>query len=346
MNKIEFKDLLKRYLTNECTDNERLLVEGWYDLLGDEKELEIDDLESLEEEIWNKVHAKTVKLEQITTSSRPNKPFKLKPWYQRQGWQIAASILFLIAIGSTWLYNNANFSDANIEEKIVYQHTIFNNTKQPMETWLEDSSKVTLFAGSRIDIPITFADNITREVQLKGEAIFEVTRNPNKPFLVYTGEVVTRVLGTSFRIVHKGKKENIEVAVLSGKVSVDVKNKQSQKNNGVVLTPNQKVTYHIDKQHFTTSVVDNPVILKSKKDKKTVPNFIYEETPIEVVVGELEQNYGIQIVVDNERFNNCPLTADLSEQTLFNKLEMICTPLNATFGVKGTTILIEGRGCN
>ncbi len=345
MNKVEFKDLLKRYLTNECTNSERLIVEGWYDLLGDDKELELGDLKTLEEQMWNKVHARTLKLEQPDDSSASLSPFRVKPWYQRQVWQIAATVLFLIAMGGGWFYTNSNLPKINIEEKIVYQNTIFNNTKKPMDTWLEDSSKVTLYAGSRLDIPTAFAENVNREVQLTGEAIFDVTRNPSKPFLVYTGEVVTRVLGTSFRIVHKGEKENIEVAVLSGKVSVDIKDKKQQKNSGVVLTPNQKVTYHVDKQHFTTSVVDNPVILKSKKEKKTVPNFIYDETPIEVVIEDLEQNYGIQIVLDNERFNQCPFTANLSEETFTNKLNFICTSLNATFDVKGTTILIRGRGC-
>jgi len=341
MNKVKFKDLLKRYLTNECTNSERLLVEGWYDVLGDEKELGSIDLDTLEDEVWKKVQIKTVKLEQTTTASKEYSSLKLKPWYQRQSWQIAASILFLIMLGGAWFYNITDLS-----EKVVYQQTISNNNNKPMEIWLEDSSKVTLFAGSRIDIPTAFANNGNREVQLKGEAVFEVTRNPNKPFLVYTGEVVTRVLGTSFRINHTGKKENIEVAVLSGKVSVDLNGTQEQKNRGVVLTPNQKVVYHVDKQHFTTSIVDNPIILKSKKEKKTVPNFIYKETPIKIVIDELEQNYGIKIEVDNERFNDCPLTASLSEQTLFNKLEMICISLNATFKVLGTTILIKGRGCN
>ncbi|MFK7982759.1 MAG: FecR family protein [Saprospiraceae bacterium] len=349
MNKIEFKDLLKRYLSNNCSDRERLLVEGWYDLLGDKQDLDIDNLTALEEKLWHSVSTKTILLQTEENLETTARQFQLTPWYQRPELRVAASWLLLIVAGFGWLYFHSETNDILDNEKIVFQSTIQNTTKKPINAWLEDSSKIVLYPGSQLNIPLAFANNDNRIVYLKGEAIFDVTRNPNKPFLVYTGEVVTRVLGTSFRITHTGKKQDIEVAVLSGKVSVYNKNVEKNKqkrNNGVVLTPNQKVTYHSKNKHFVTSVVDNPVLLKKAKTKKITPTFIYEETSVSTVIEDLEDNYGIQIIMANERFNDCPLTANLANQSLFNKLEMICTPLNATFDVKGTTILINGRGCN
>lgn len=348
MNKVEFKDLLKRYLSNDCSDSERLLVEGWYDILGDKQELAIGDLAELEERIWHSVSTKTTLLDKEKATGITARIFQLRPWYRRPEFRIAASCLLLIVAGfGNWYFQSkANaFLD---NEKIVFQSTIQNTTNKPMDAWLEDSSKVVLSSGSELNIPVAFADNEKRIVYLKGEAVFDVTRNPNKPFLVYTGEVVTRVLGTSFRIVHTGKKQDIEVEVLSGKVSVynkDIEKNKQKRNNGVVLTPNQKVTYHVKNKHFVTSVVDNPVLLKKAKTKKNAPSFIYNETSISTVILDLEQNYGVQIIVANERFNDCPLTANLANQTLFNKLDMICTSLNATFDVQGTTILVNGRGC-
>jgi len=146
--------------------------------------------------------------------------------------------------------------------------------------------------------------------------------------------VVTKVIGTSFKINSKSAKKNVEVEVLSGKVSVYNKDIQKQKkktNNGVVLTPNQKVTYHAENKQFVTAVVDEPVLIETDR-KDTAPqaklDFIYDETPIELVLAQLEENYGLKIeVVENERFSNCPLTANLSKQSLYNKLEMICTSL-------------------
>lgn len=349
MNKAAFKDLLKRYLSNNCSEQEKLLVEGWYDWLGDEKDLVIDNIEALENKIWNQVKEKTIQSEQIADNKNSRNPFVLRRWYQHNNLKIAASILFIVTLGFYWFSSTKDFPTNLQQQTMVYENILYNNTKDTKVYWLEDSSKVTMYPNSQLEIPVAFSKHSNRTVHLKGVAIFDVTKNPLKPFLVHTGEVVTRVLGTSFKIVHAGKKENIEVEVLSGKVSVYNKNIESNQqkiNNGVVLTPNQKVIYHAENKHFVTAVVANPILLSNKKTEIKKTTFVYNETPIKLVLQELEKNYGIQIVVDNERFKDCPFTANLADQSLFNKLEFICTSLNATFDVQGTTILINGRGCN
>jgi len=334
MNKVEFKNLLKRYLSDDCTEREQLLVEGWYDWLGTENELEIENMAALEDEIWNRVKTKTI---QPLTEEKGVRDFQpLRKWHQRPMLRIAASILFLLVSGFYMLQyiNSSNFNQPTTQLADNNILTNFSTTKKVY--WLADSSKVTMFPNSQLEIPLAFAKHSKREVHLKGIAIFDVTKNPLKPFLVHTGEVVTRVLGTSFKIVHTKQKENIEVEVLSGKVSVYNKTILAKKDNGVVLKPNQKVTYYTDDKHFVKAVVDNPILLNHSTKKASPINFVYKDTPIELVLQELEKNYGIEIVVDNERFKDCPLTADLKDQPLFIKMEMICTSLNATFEVQGT----------
>jgi transmembrane sensor len=69
---------------------------------------------------------------------------------------------------------------------------------------LEDGTTVHLEKGSRLSFPVHF-DPKKREVVLSGEAFFEVTENPSKPFYVYANELITRVLGTSFQHICFGK---------------------------------------------------------------------------------------------------------------------------------------------
>ena len=208
-----------------------------------------------------------------------------------------------------------------------------------------------LYPNSSLSKPFAFEDSDKREIHLTGEAIFDVTKDASKPFYVHTRDVVTRVIGTSFKITDL-RDDNIGVEVLSGMVAVYNDENQEAKEdgqigNGVVLTPNQKVTYYTENKQFVTSVVADPILIKDEKKEAEVPSFIYDETEIEIVLSDLEQNYGIQIeVVENERLSRCPLTADLTGQSLYDKIEMICVALNASYEVKGTTILINGRGCN
>jgi len=84
MNKIEFKDLLKRYLTNDCNDKEKLLVEGWYDWLGDDSNLDLGDLDNLEEEIWDKVRNKTLETSRVGSWRGSRTPFPTSPLRTRR----------------------------------------------------------------------------------------------------------------------------------------------------------------------------------------------------------------------------------------------------------------------
>src|SRR5690606_23322087 len=109
----------------------------------------------------------------------------------------------------------------------------------------------------------------TREVRLKGEAFFNVHRDPEKPFMVYADEVVTRVLGTSFNVRAYEDDGEITVAVRTGKVSV-----YAQKSNAAgeieesetILTPNQQMVYHKLAEKISKQPVENPEILLPGSD--------------------------------------------------------------------------------
>ncbi len=97
---------------------------------------------------------------------------------------------------------------------------------------LADGSVVSLEPGSTLRYPEHFGTQ--REVYLTGEAFFNVFRDEKHPFLVYAEDVVTRVLGTSFRVKAYGQGKEVRVAVTSGKVSVFKKGseKYNDRNGG------------------------------------------------------------------------------------------------------------------
>lgn len=105
---------------------------------------------------------------------------------------------------------------------------------------LSDGTKVMLNANSTLEYPASFDDAEVREVRLKGEAHFEVTKNPHRPFVVRAGEMQTQVLGTIFD-VKAYRKDAPKVTLMQGKVKV------SNADTEVEMRPGQTATLQADK---------------------------------------------------------------------------------------------------
>ena len=105
---------------------------------------------------------------------------------------------------------------------------------------LSDGTKVRLNANSTLEYPASFDDAEVREVRLKGEAHFEVTKNPHRPFVVKAGEMQTQVLGTIFD-VKAYRKDAPKVTLMQGKVKV------SNADTEVEMRPGQTATLQADK---------------------------------------------------------------------------------------------------
>ncbi|MEX6686453.1 FecR family protein [Danxiaibacter flavus] len=233
-----------------------------------------------------------------------------------------------------------------------------NNGAGTMLLTLEDSSVVTLKPGSSVTYAAHFAPD-KREIMLDGEAFFQVSKNPARPFFVYYGNLVTHVLGTSFNVKIDKVQKKIEVAVRTGRVEVYEKNNKGtskqntpQKEKGVVLTPNQKVIYTIDTKSFEATLVDKPMPLLAHHDNvdtvTTVYNisketFVFKSERLADIIKVLEDVYGIDIQVENDHLNNCHFSGDLTRMDLYGKLDIICKTVGASYKITGTSILIKGK---
>lgn len=338
MNRRSFAILLNKYLNGECSEEEQQIVEQWYELLEEVPDSKWN-ISDLEEKLWQKIKGQTFEeeAEVISLSFWQNNRFKIG---------IAASILFMLG-AFVWLFTEKTAFSAAISTQ---QNTpkgmleIQNFSNQAKKITLEDGSQVTLQPKSKLSYPEHFnADK--REVYLTGEAFFEVEKNPQKPFFVYSGKVTTKVLGTSFYVKNLDGIKKIEVEVVSGRVSVYEKEESDGKQgNGVVLLPNHKATFFAESNLFVTNIVANPII-QTTKIQDTKVFFEFDDTPMSEVLKKLREAYGLEIIVENESMNNCILTADITKQPLYTKLDIICAAVGATYEVKGTTILINGKGC-
>lgn len=346
MNRSTFVELLQKYQQQTATHAEKLVVEQWYALL-EEQPCQLTEKQWMEFEsrLWQKL--------QSQISGTVIKPETLViPLWKRSFFKIgvAASVVMASVFGYLFYQDQIStiLTQSFVEKKIKGMESVVNTTSKVLSVVLEDGSKVTLNPQSEIRFPTHFTLQ-QREVFLTGEAFFEITKNPKQPFLVYAGQIVTKVLGTSFRVCAQQDSPELEVEVKTGKVSVYERTQmgqaQSNKNgNGVILTPNHRVTFSTENKSFITGLVKNPIVLSDAVIGKKI-TFVFDDAPISYVLSQLEKAYGVDIEVNNEVINGCPLTANLTNKSLYAQLDIICAAIEGGYEVKGTTVLISGKGC-
>ncbi|MBD2757056.1 FecR family protein [Spirosoma validum] len=340
MSRKKFGRLLQKYLRGECTPAEKAFVEHWYGLLETEtgasgQELDTDELEN---RLWSQIQRKMPK----------DEPGRIIPLgTNRFRWiGIAASLLL---IGWWYVAHQQNDTSVSVGSPITLNRADLiertNASASPLVVALEDGSTVKLAAHSSLRFPKRFTTE-ERTVYLTGDAFFSVAKMPSRPFYVHAGNVVTKVLGTSFFVRSQSDTKQVRVDVVTGRVAVYQNAPQKQTtSNGVVLSPNQTVTFFDEEQHFVTGLVEAPQVIRTAEIEKKPISFQFDDTPLSEVLTRLERAYGIDIEVENESQNNCPLTADLTNQSLYTQLDIICAALKSTYEVQGTTILVTGKGC-
>jgi transmembrane sensor len=272
-------------------------------------------------------------------------------------WLVAAVLAGLIVFGVRYFPFGRTDENTTVEGSFTYSKLTadrwlkeeVNNTGKPMRIMLPDSSMVELAVNSRVSYPSTFDSSGTRDIFLSGEAFFSVTKNPNKPFRVFANELVTKVLGTSFKVRSFEKDSVIQVIVKTGKVSVYSQAGTTEKEtsipdklSGIILTPNQQLTYRKEGQQFRKVLLEKPsMIVPVAVDR----NMVYEDMRVEEVFDQISKAYGINIVYDLELLKNCTVTADLRNESFYDKLDLLCRAIGAGYEIIDGQVVIQSGGC-
>lgn len=340
MNQYDFDLLLQKYLEGTCTPEEEKQILEWSEnmLLSSRVSISASEKELIRKRIWKRLSALSRPVSLLNSS------------WVRLG--IAASVLMVFAYSATLMWPSA-FSLKKTSDVTTVLSTlqaalpkgnieVKNTSDKPYKVMLEDSSEVMLKPHSSLSYPEHFGAK-SRIVHLSGEAFFHVTKDPSKPFFVYTGELVTRVLGTSFNVKSINSDQAIEVSVVTGRVSVYENSKKSaQARNGIILNPNQKIRFDREVKVLVPELVEEPVIVHPVEKKSL---FIFEETPLPQVTAMIQDVYGIEIVLETPELETCVFTGDINDLPLYSQLKLICKSINASYELRGTTLFMSGEGC-
>ncbi len=349
MNRTAFTQLLKKYVDGNANNEEAALIDSWYKMLysSNVEALNADELANVEQEMWDRISEGTqFAMPHVATR-------KHSAWRTIVKYTSAAAIFVGVSIGIYYTLTMQHKAETYQQGKAQHKLTeVVNDGTLTKQITLQDCTVVILQPLATLAYPTNFSAD-KREVFLEGEAFFNVAKNAAKPFLVHSGNLVTQVLGTSFTIKPNDKNNQIEVSVKTGKVAVfeDYKqvvlSKENKQNNGTIITPNQKVVYDAIHRNFKTLLVDNPQPVAPHEDSVLVaPSFAFDDEVLLNVLESIGEFYAIDIIVENENINQCRFTGNINSQTLYDKLSLICQTTNHEYEIKGTKILIKGKGCN
>ncbi len=271
---------------------------------------------------------------------KQEKMLRLSPW-----WKAAAAALFLggavawyVSVTRTGSSHNTSLSALTAKQVEMY-----NDTEVTMLITLDDGSSVLLQPHGKLTYP-EFFDAGERCVHLSGEAFFEISKDPDHPFLVYTNEIVTKVVGTSFRIKAFDDQPNIEVFVKTGQVNVrNIKPHGEVSPQEIALLPNESVSFSKKQNVF------------EKPTPRNVPgkgieslSFEFTDTPVSAIFSTIEAAYGVDVDYPGEILGECYLSTSLSDEPLPEKLKIICESLgpDSRYEMQGNRIIIKSNGCN
>ncbi|MDR6944711.1 FecR family protein [Mucilaginibacter pocheonensis] len=340
-------DLLEKYFAGNCNEQEIAEIRSWYESF----ELDQDDVSNLSEDekkafkitMWNSIE------DNIKAAENDN-IFQLnKGWSTRFKsviyWVTSSAAVLLILFLVKYKVPSKNSVQENNEKLMVT-----NTTNTIRKVILSDSSMVWISPQSTLTYLKVFDKN-KREVTLTGEAFFEVTKDHKRPFSIYTGNVVTKVWGTSFRIRSYVQDKTTRVNVITGKVSVSLTGQKEKSeelnaagqtndvNQGVMLLPNQEAVYDKQLDHLQK----NDEVKDTSIDMWKKMSLSFNNTRIKEVFAVLNKNFHVHISSGDEKINSDYLKADFTNENLPAIMDILKKTLDVNYTVHGNEFVLESN---
>lgn len=180
---------------------------------------------------------------------------------------------------------------------------------------LPDGSLVTLNHYSSLSYPEQFKTD-TREVELNGEAYFEVSKDKKHPFIVQTAAINIQVLGTHFNVDAYSGNPDVRTTLLSGSVAVSTKSNSAR----IILKPNEIAIYNKVEEKLTREVLNNAIDETSWLHGE----FIFDNLPLQEIARELSNSFNIPVHIADPALQNYRITARFrNEESLETMLSVL-----------------------
>jgi ferric-dicitrate binding protein FerR (iron transport regulator) len=277
---------------------------------------------------------------------------------QQKNIMLSKSKLFYIGVAlATFTFFFINYS-LKLEKSIGGQNAnSFVNeivTKRGSKSFvkLPDGTTVRLNTDSRLTYTI-FSGGKTREVTLEGEAFFDVAHDSLRPFIIHSGKVKIKVLGTSFNVRNYPQDNVLETTLIKGKIEVSL---ESRPEDIIILKPTEKLIIAKSQDELSnttkgTTNINDKVVLTSitylRHDSLVAETswlndrLVFVNQPLEKIAIELERKYAISITFKDPRVKNYRYTGVFDNVSLEKIFELIKYSKNINYKIDNKSIVIE-----
>jgi ferric-dicitrate binding protein FerR (iron transport regulator) len=217
-------------------------------------------------------------------------------------WWWAAAAVLVIGVGtSLWL---------NRSTPAAQLHTAYGEIRKQQ---LPDGTTVMLNANSEISYHEGWQEGTSREIWLKGEAFFHVSKTPSKArFIVHTDRFDVVVTGTQFNVMNRAGKTN--VMLTEGSVIL-----KPRDGKDIYMKPGDFVEFSDQDHKIITAREENVLAWKDKK-------LFFEKTPLRTAIQKIEELYGVKIILANEKLGDKPISGIMMN----DNLDVLLQALEAT----------------
>ena len=314
LSKHEVEDLLPGYLSGDLPEKEMNMIDEWRkessenESVYKESCMAWEAIPLLDEmENFNSFEA----LKKVDARLRRNSHI---------GWitisQRIAAVLLLPLLVYSGYQTMQNLSLKNQKKDYAVMQTVSSRQGMVAEFFLPDGTKVWLNSGSELEFPMLFPSD-KREVKLKGEAFFEVTKNEKQPFRVNAKELNVDVLGTSFNVISYDDESQSEVILIEGKVSLSAEVGLAIKEFGT-LQPGCRAVYTAESQTVSTQRID-----PDKYIAWLDGNLVFQDDSMDDVVKRLGRWFNVEIVIEDPEINEYIYKATFRNENLKQVLDLL-----------------------
>lgn len=280
-----------------------------------------------------------------------------KPWYRK--WTSVAAGLTLIglALGAYYWMPKQESSFAAVAKPNT-EINVRKGAKTKLK--LPDGSQVWVNSDSKLSYPESFTGK-KREVYLEGEAYFDVTKDPEHPFIVHTSGIDIRVLGTAFNVKAYQAEPTIEATLVHG--VIEVTNTRQPNAPKVILKHHEKLVFNKSAgnaedpartRENTPSNKEKPAITITQIATHTPDSAFletawvynrlrFEDERFDNLMAQMERWFDVDIRIDNEKIKSIKLTGSFENETIEEALRELQYLVSFTYSIRNRTIVINNN---
>jgi len=321
--------LLKKFRDGQCSPEEIARIKNWYNSFDNlPHNLDTKNAQLVADEAARNA------LIQLFGKNDAQQKKSGKPSIVYMTLRIAACLI----IGCIAVYFVAGYFKKPQPGVITY--TSYSTRKgERKEIQLPDRSVVTLNAASTLQVASDFGIK-NRNVLLRGEAFFQVSKDKSRPFIITTGKIQTRVVGTSFDINAYPDGNLISVAVATGKVMVEKEDASGETLIGKNLTHNHLLVYNLKTDSYFHTLTDVGALSAWRTNK-----LVFNRVSIAQIARVLERNYNVPVMLVGKPHKQGLYTVTFDNAPINEILPLLADLSGVTYELKNHQLFLNIQNC-